>query len=76
MMHEKHSLAERKKMRKAYQEAAKKYPVGEGHRFEAMMKVAKTGGATEPAAVAAYVGRKKYGQKKFKAMAVAGRKRK
>jgi len=68
------TLAQRRKARKAY-EAAKKKPVGAGARFKALEKVAKAGGARKPAAVAAAIGRKKYGKKKFQAMAIAGRKR-
>jgi len=37
--------------------------------------IAKRGGVKDPAAVAAAVGRKKYGAKKMAKMAAAGRKR-
>jgi hypothetical protein len=40
-----------------------------------MEKVAKAGGAKDPVAVAAAIGRKKYGAKKFAKMAAAGKKR-
>ena len=49
-------------------------PVGSGERFKFVAAKAKAGGAKNPAAVAAAVGRKKYGKKKFQAMAAAGKK--
>ena len=60
--------------RKQY-EKAKKKPPGEGSRFKAVEASAKAGGASDPAAVAAAIGRKKYGNAKFQKMAAAGRKR-
>ena len=53
-----------------------KAKLGSGARFKAVAKAAAKGGARNPAAVAAMVGRKKYGQKKMTVMAVAGKKRK
>jgi hypothetical protein len=50
--------------------------LGAGGRFAAIEAKAEKYGATNPAAVAAAVGRKKYGKKKFQAMALKGRKRK
>lgn len=50
-------------------------PLGQGGRFAALeAKIAARGGVTNPAAVAAYVGRKKYGKKKFQKLAARGRK--
>ena len=69
------TLAQRRAARKQYAQARKK-PLGEGSRFKAIVKAAKLGGAREPQAVAAAVGRKKYGQKKMTKMAVAGKKKK
>jgi len=43
--------------------------------FKAVMAAAKKGGARDPAAVAAAIGRKKYGKEKFQAMAAAGKKK-
>lgn len=68
------TLAERRAARKEYEQAKKK-PVGEGSRFAAIEKSAKLGGAKEPGAVAAAIGRKKYGKTRFQKMAAAGRKR-
>lgn len=42
--------------------------------FKAVMASAKKGGARNPAAVAAAIGRKKYGKEKFQAAAAAGKK--
>ena len=42
--------------------------------FKAVMASAKKGGARNPAAVAAAIGRKKHGKEKFQAMAAAGKK--
>lgn len=55
-----------------YKKVAKKTPPGEGGRFKAMEKVAKAKGAKNPGALAAYIGRKKYGEKKFATMAKKG----
>ncbi len=52
-----------------------KAKLGSGARFRAVEASARKSGARNPAAVAAAVGRKKYGAKKMAAMAAAGRKR-
>lgn len=49
--------------------------LGSGARFAAVERSAAKSGASNPAAVAAAVGRKKYGAKKMAAMAAAGRKK-
>ena len=52
-----------------------KAPLGSGGRFAALKgKLAARGDVTNPGAVAAYIGRKKYGKAKFQKMAAAGRK--
>jgi hypothetical protein len=68
------SLAERRAAREKYKKAKKK-PLGEGSRFKAVAASAKAGGARNPAAVAAAIGRKKYGKAKFQRLAAAGRKK-
>ena len=68
------SFGVRKAARENYQAVAKKTPVGAGGRFAAVEKAAKAGGATNPAAVAAAIGRKKYGGEAFQKMAIAGKK--
>ena len=70
----KSTLAQRRAARKGYQRAKKK-PLGEGSRFRAIAKSAKLGGAKEPEAVAAVIGRKKYGPKKMARLAAQGRKK-
>jgi hypothetical protein len=50
-----------------------KAKLGSGSRFEAVEKSAKKGGAKDPAAVAAAVGRKKYGQEKMTKLAQKGK---
>lgn len=55
--------------------AGKSTKLGMGGRFAMVMAAAKKGGAKNPAAVAAMIGRKKYGAKKMASMAAKGRKR-
>ena len=61
------------KQRKARPDASA--PLGEGGRFAAVEADAAASGARDPAAVAAAVGRRKYGKARFQKMAAAGRKR-
>ena len=49
--------------------------LGTGARFAAMKKKVAAQGATNPGALAAYIGRKKYGAKKMASMSAAGRKK-
>ena len=51
----------------------KKPKLGTGKRFKQL--TSKLKGAKDPKALAAYIGRKKYGKKKMSAMAAKGRKR-
>jgi len=51
----------------------KKTPLGEGGRFKALKNVLASKGARDPGALAAYIGRKKYGAKKFNALASRGK---
>lgn len=67
-------IAQRRAARKAAQDAEEHIPLGEGGRFAAVEKSAAASGARNPAAVAAAIGRRKYGKARFQAMAVAGRK--
>lgn len=68
------TLEQRRAQRKLYKKVAKTKPPGEGSRFKAVEESARLGGATNPAAVAASIGRKKYGKKRFQEMAAAGKK--
>ena len=53
-----------------------KAKLGSGKRFAALKKsITKKGGVRDPGAVAASIGRKKYGKKRFQALAAKGRKR-
>lgn len=56
--------------------ARKSMKLGGGGRFAALKsKLAKRGGVSNPGAVAAAIGRAKYGKGRFQAMAAKGRKR-
>ncbi|RMD51418.1 hypothetical protein D6827_02290 [Candidatus Parcubacteria bacterium] len=48
---------------------------GGGGRFEKLENALKKKGVKNPAALAAWIGRKKYGKKKMTEWAIAGRKR-
>ena len=51
-----------------------KAPVGQGGRFAALKAaLARSGNTSNPGAVAASIGRKKYGAKRFQAMAKKGK---
>jgi len=51
-----------------------KAPLGQGGRFAALkQKLAKRKGVTNPGALAAVIGRKKYGASRMAKMAAAGR---
>ena len=52
-----------------------KAKLGSGKRFKAVEKAVAKRGAEDPAAVAAAIGRKKYGAAKMAKLAAAGRKR-
>lgn len=54
---------------------AKKPKLGTGKRFSNLTKSLKKKGATNPGALAAYIGRKKFGAKKFTKLAVKGKKK-
>ena len=52
----------------------KKPPLGSGERFKQLTEKLEKQGAKNPKALAAFIGRKKYGAKKMQAMAEKGRK--
>jgi len=68
------SPAVRQAARANYQQAKANSAPGEGGRFAAVKASAAASGATNPGAVAAAIGRRKYGKARFQAMAAAGRK--
>lgn len=51
-----------------------KAKLGSGKRFAALKKKLAAKGASKPGALAAYIGRKKYGAKKFAKLSAKGRK--
>lgn len=53
-----------------------KAKLGSGARFKSLTAKLKKKGARNPKALAAWIGRKKYGKKKFAKLSAAGRKRK
>jgi len=55
---------------------ARKPKLGTGKRFSALKKkLSKRKGVYDPAGLAAYIGRKKYGKKKFQKLAAKGKKK-
>lgn len=65
-----------KKAEAAHQKAKKTLKPGEGKRFEALTNLlAARGDVTNPEAVAASIGRGKYGKQRFQEMAASGRKK-
>ena len=69
------SKTARKAARTHYENVKKTSKPGSGKRFAAVEAAAKAGGASNPAAVAAAIGRKKYGKKKMAKMSAKGRKK-
>ena len=55
---------------------ARKPKLGTGARFRALVRKLRARGAKNPRALAAYIGRNKYGKKRFQQLAAKGRKRK
>lgn len=51
----------------------KKPPLGSGERFESLTRSLAAKGVDDPKALAAYIGRKKYGKKRFQKMGQKGR---
>lgn len=60
----------------AHKKVMKKTPAGAGGRFKSLKgKLAKKKGVKTPGALAAWIGRKKFGKKRFQKMAATGKKR-
>lgn len=55
--------------------AGKSMKIGGGGRFQKLKKELAKKGVDDPAALAASIGRKKYGAKKFQAMAAKGKRK-
>ena len=61
----------------AHRKVMKKTPAGAGGRFKSLKgKLAKKKGVKTPGALAAWIGRRKFGKKRMAKMAAAGKKRK
>lgn len=54
----------------------KQPPLGSGERFEGLTNRLSRRGASNPAALAAYIGRKKYGKERFQQLSANARKNK
>jgi len=63
------------KMKEEHEKVMAKHPAGSGERFMHMTKVLKKKGARTPGALAAWIGRKKYGAKKMAEMSKKGKKK-
>jgi hypothetical protein len=75
-MPKKAPLKVRRAARKAQEKTQKTAKLGSGKRFAALAKSLKASGAKNPGAVAAAIGRKKYGNKKMTSLAAKGRRKK
>jgi hypothetical protein len=71
---EKASLKKRVEARKNVERVEKHSKLGSGARFKSIEASAKASGASDPGAVAAAIGRKKYGNKMMSKMAAKGKK--
>ncbi len=60
----------------SYKAVGKKPKLGSGKRFSALKSALKKKGVKNSGALAAWIGRKKYGKKKFQSLSVKGRKKK
>jgi hypothetical protein len=56
--------------------AARKPKLGSGKRFASLKRKLSRKGVKSPGALAAYIGRKKFGKKKFAKLSAKGRRRK
>jgi hypothetical protein len=63
------------KSKSSSNDEGKKPKLGTGERFAQLKEKLERKGIKNPAALAAWIGRKKYGTKKFQALAAAGRRR-
>lgn len=62
-------------LRRANTMARRKAKLGSGKRFKALKSKLSRKGVKNPGALAAYIGRKKYGKKRFQSLAAKGRRR-
>ena len=66
----------RKRKGVSYKAVGKKPKLGSGKRFKALTAALKKKGVKNPKALAAWIGRKKLGKKRFQSLAAKGRKKK
>ena len=59
----------------AHRKVMAQVPAGEGRRFKSLAAKLKKKGARNPKALAAWIGRRKYGKGRFQKMAAQGRKK-
>jgi hypothetical protein len=69
------SKAARAIARNQYEQAKKKYKPGQGGRFKALKSALAKKGAKSPGALAAWIGRRKYGAKKMAKWSAKGRRK-
>lgn len=74
MARKKKKLAKSTKAGRLYKRLVKGTKPGTGKRFKAMEAALRKKGAKNPKALAAWIGRKKYGKTRFQKMAVKGKK--
>ena len=68
-------LAKSTKLAREYKKTMKKTKLGSGKRFAKLSETLEEKGTKSPKALAAWIGRKKYGKKKMTAIAIKGKKR-
>jgi len=68
-------MARKKRRKKSTSRYKATGPVGKGTRFKKLVAALKKRGAKNPKALAAWIGRKKYGKKRFQKMSAKGRSR-
>jgi len=69
-------IAKSTALAEAHKKVMKKTKPGTGKRFKSLEEKLAKKGAKSPGALAAWIGRKKYGSKKFQQMAAKARKKK
>jgi len=69
------SAKAKKRAGKSFVARGKKPALGQGGRFKALKSALAKKGATNPGALAAWIGRKKYGKARFQKLAVRGKKK-
>ena len=75
MLGRKLTAAERSSFRETWNRLTGKPPLGSGQRFAALTEELASRGASNPRALAAYIGRKTYGKKRFQVISSAKRRK-